>query len=444
MTFKTIIMKLFDFLGLKADSSKIDLYKSLKQELAESLSVGEELAERFMVQKSMLNDICSDSSSEEKGKAMERYQEFLKEHQKEVAKAVNNHNRILKSMEKLRNDSRVGEACREIDFLEDLEKGYRSGKVSKSLYFEILKSKTGEPVKYADVIVTNGDWKILVLHRAEDFYPTGKVCIPGGHVDPGEDFQTAALRELREETNIVPVPGKSVLIDKGEYKTDDAHIHYYMLHLDEIEPAVTVQAEECCMHEWVDYSELPQLPFIFDQGKQVMKRFNEINGMDNVIRLEKAYRNGEMSKDIFDEFVKSVLSKSLETSGEESVKPLMPESLEGVKYVDLPVRDTKRCIEAFLKGVSNLKSIFVNDCEVSLDEPVLIKGVDYSGDPESGKLCRVKISFVGSEGDMKRILDGLRNGYDSGSIVVRTPEEEFLSANLHSSDYVGEPVFFES
>lgn len=442
MMFRRYIMKLLELLGIRAESEKIDLYKSLKNELVESFSFGEELAERYRVQKSIISDIFRNGITEEARKeAMDRYQVFLKSHQKEVAKAANNHNRILKSMEKLRNDSKVGEACREIDLLENLERGYREGKLIKSLYFDLVKSKTGKPVKYADVIVTNGVGKVLILHRAENFFPTGQVCIPGGHVDPGEDFEAAALRELREETNIVPVPGKSVLIDKGEYKTSDAHIHYYILRLDEIEPAVTVQAEECCMHEWVDYSELAQLPFIFDQGKQVIKRLNAIDGMDDVIPIDAAYREGKLSKSVHDTIVNSIFCKALDTV---ESKPLMPESMEGVKYVKFPARDVKRCIEAFMNGVGKCQTVVVNGAEVSLGEPVLVKSVEYCGEPENGRLCDVKIAFIGSEGDMRTLLRSLRDGFLSGNISARTSEEEFLSANLNGADYVGEPVFFES
>lgn len=47
-------------------------------------------------------------------------------------------------------------------------------------------------------LVTRGD-KVLAVSRGLDFL---NVNMPGGHVEPGEDGQTAAVRELWEETGL--------------------------------------------------------------------------------------------------------------------------------------------------------------------------------------------------------------------------------------------------
>ncbi|MCM5704530.1 nucleotide triphosphate diphosphatase NUDT15 [Larsenimonas salina] len=51
------------------------------------------------------------------------------------------------------------------------------------------------------VIVTRDDGNILLGYRDKADEPPCW-CLPGGHVDPGEDFETAARRELHEETGI--------------------------------------------------------------------------------------------------------------------------------------------------------------------------------------------------------------------------------------------------
>ena len=50
------------------------------------------------------------------------------------------------------------------------------------------------------VMVTDGNGKILIQDRADQSWPG--FSFPGGHVEPGESFTEAAIRETREETGL--------------------------------------------------------------------------------------------------------------------------------------------------------------------------------------------------------------------------------------------------
>lgn len=64
---------------------------------------------------------------------------------------------------------------------------------------------TAETVRLtADALVftrRRDTWHVLMIQRRWDPF-TGRWALPGGHVDPGETFRQAAMRELEEETGI--------------------------------------------------------------------------------------------------------------------------------------------------------------------------------------------------------------------------------------------------
>jgi 8-oxo-dGTP diphosphatase len=55
----------------------------------------------------------------------------------------------------------------------------------------------------AKTLLFNADGKALVLRRApDDEHSPGRVDLPGGAVDPGEDCTAAAVREIEEEAGL--------------------------------------------------------------------------------------------------------------------------------------------------------------------------------------------------------------------------------------------------
>ena len=77
----------------------------------------------------------------------------------------------------------------------------------------------GEQRRFAGVILVDRDGRILLQERDEHpLIDPEKWGLAGGHVDPGEDFEAAAYRELEEETGVRLTPGELELF--GEFVVD--------------------------------------------------------------------------------------------------------------------------------------------------------------------------------------------------------------------------------
>lgn len=435
-------MNLRKILGLQTAQEKISEYRELKRQLSLMNAIGKQLSDRFMIQKSIIDDVDS-LPDERRGEVFSRYNDFLKSHQKEVAKAMNDRDRIVKSIERLRSDDEIAEAIHNIDTIDDATEYYRHGRLKKQAYFDIVKSLSGEPTKYADVIARGADGRILILHRVDGFVPTGMVCLPGGHVDPGEDFQTAALRELKEETNLDPIPGKGI-VELGEHKTDDAHIKYFEVMVDTNQP-VTVDASEHCFSEWIEVPEMKIKPFIFDQGAIAMNLLLKPHEITAIEPLMKAVEEGRMSPEVFVTSFRSCLKKAMDTEDEE---PLMPESMDGEtkeplkRRVLFKARDPQRCIDKIMKAISGHNQVKVVD-DFTFASPVQVYEVNYQTPPENNRLTQVEVIYSGDDVNMEQLLEKMKFGLLAGSISVKTPHEEFMSVNENGTDYVGDPVFVD-
>ena len=116
-----------------------------------------------------------------------------------------------------------------------------------------------EPKKeVASVAIFNSEGKLLFLQRAD----TGKWTLPGGHLEPGERPERAAIRELLEETGLRPETHTMELLGDDVvtgWKGNRLRIHAFKCHLP---PGHDVSYEgdpdaEAQDHEWVDPAYIP-------------------------------------------------------------------------------------------------------------------------------------------------------------------------------------------
>lgn len=102
--------------------------------------------------------------------------------------------------------------------------------------------------------------KLLLIQRANEPYQ-GKWALPGGFVDIDEDLNTAARRELEEETGIT-VTDINQLHTFGAPKRDPRERVITVVYTALIPTAINVTAaSDAAAADWFDINKLPVLAF---------------------------------------------------------------------------------------------------------------------------------------------------------------------------------------
>ena len=293
------IKKLFN---LQSNSEKITEYRSL---LKKSFEIANEISDlsTLFAEKSSIAKSFSTLDEKERVDVEKRYNEFLEEHAKNIAIIQRKREQIFKSLSKLSADKEISDTLNDIYNIYSAKNELKKGNISKSVYNDIIKAKTGK-VRYADVLLFRGD-KLLILQRAGEYgASTQQWCIPGGHVDPGESFLEAAARELFEETGI-EIP-EDLLIEVGVAKGKDYEIHYFLGHVDDESPIqIIVDSEEEVGSTWIDTrTELDDYDFIFDMKENIKKILGKECPERPIQIITKAFVRGEINEKIFEDFCK--------------------------------------------------------------------------------------------------------------------------------------------
>ena len=137
-------------------------------------------------------------------------------------------------------------------------------------------------------MIYDGEGNILVQDRLDPEWPG--VTFPGGHVEPGESFTRAVIREVWEETGLIIEAPQ--LCGLKQFPEDDGTRYMVMLYRTDKFSGELHSSDEGRVF-WIKRSELEQyqLPVSFDQ----MIRVFEDNGIgEQYVHLA----NGEIVREL--------------------------------------------------------------------------------------------------------------------------------------------------
>ena len=112
------------------------------------------------------------------------------------------------------------------------------------------------------VIIVNHDGKILIGKRIGGHAPY--YSIPGGKLDLGESFESAAIREVKEETGLTIREPRIVGVanELGSFQETGKHFVSISLVAKDFEGELKVmEPKKCEGWQWVDPHKLPQPHF---------------------------------------------------------------------------------------------------------------------------------------------------------------------------------------
>lgn len=106
----------------------------------------------------------------------------------------------------------------------------------------------------AKAIVQDGDGKFLVLRRSStDSHAPGRVDLPGGGVETGESYATAAAREIAEEAGLTVSPEQLRLVyTMSRLSSSGDAVIVRFLFIARVDDATVTLSYEHDFYEWCD------------------------------------------------------------------------------------------------------------------------------------------------------------------------------------------------
>ena len=115
----------------------------------------------------------------------------------------------------------------------------------------------GTRIPCVGAVVRDGAGRLLLIKRGHD-PEAGKWSLPGGRIEPGETDAQALVREMREETGLIVIPGP--LLGAVERPGPGGSIIDIRDYAATVTGGILAAADDAADARWVAAADVPRLP----------------------------------------------------------------------------------------------------------------------------------------------------------------------------------------
>lgn len=111
------------------------------------------------------------------------------------------------------------------------------------------------------------DSRFLVIERSQYVIAPGKICFPGGSIEPGESPESALQRELAEELNLDVVPEYEVYQSITPW---NCKVHWWKIRCNNLKD-IKPDPREVAAWFWMDAQQLVDHPGLLTSNRQFLE-----------------------------------------------------------------------------------------------------------------------------------------------------------------------------
>lgn len=300
------VSSILKFLRGSSLNEKIESLKDLNKRIEDNVRKRKTLSEEYMLY-TQQREANKHLNSEEITKSIEtRYRNFEKDYNGRLTAAISEFNSLEKERDSLLKSKEISSLMKQIEddkvrteeektIFKSLKKAAQFKVIPVDQYLNFVQEKQGGKVKYADNIILNEDGELLLMKRSmwEDQFQ-GEWVIPGGHVDPGEDFKEAALRELGEESGIWLDDTNLV----GTYEDKNCIIHYFSMCINRHDHEILLDFKETVDYVWVPLKDINDYKMVFNMKDNIKKIMNIEDEYKYAVNIVKAIKDGIITEEM--------------------------------------------------------------------------------------------------------------------------------------------------